>query len=166
MADTLFDVEATPAPAKLSPDQRRTVRQAEALVYGQHPIALALDSSIHLHVDAAPASDREAPGRRCGNCWYREHFRYHNRTYAKCTVDDGVRITHGAGTDVRAWWPACRDHTYGDPSLSADAARCVPACTEVGLPTQAMRDEHAAYRRSHGDGAATGTPNQGAGGGS
>lgn len=36
-------------------------------------------------------------------------------------------------------------------------------CTDAGLPTQAMRDEYAAYRRSRGDGAATGTPNQGGG---
>ncbi len=35
------------------------------------------------------------------------------------------RVTHGAASDVRAWWPACADHTYGD-GISDDAARHVP----------------------------------------
>jgi hypothetical protein len=50
------------------------------------------------------------------------------RTYAKCVIDEAKqypRVSHGAGTDVRAWWPACKDHEWGDP-LSDDAARWVP----------------------------------------
>ncbi len=124
----LFDLDVEPLPPKpkLSGDRRRTERQGEFLTAGEHPLAAALGWPIRLHTDAAPATDRAADGRRCGNCWYRETFRYHNRSYAKCTADDGARITHGPGTDVRAWWPACRDHTYGDQQLSPDAARCTP----------------------------------------
>jgi len=29
--------------------------------------------------------------------------------------------------DCRGWWPACTDHSYGDPRTSGDAARWVPA---------------------------------------
>lgn len=132
--DTLFGLMPVPVSdiPKLSPDQRRTQRQAEFLARGLHPLAAALRWSLRLHPDAAPVDDRKAPGRRCGNCWYRETSLWHNRTYAKCTADDGTRITHGAGTDVRAWWPACRDHTYGEPGLSPDAARCVPESREDG----------------------------------
>jgi hypothetical protein len=42
------------------------------------------------------------------------------------------RVTKGPGSDIRRWWPACEDHTYGDPKLSEDAARSVPA--EVDSP--------------------------------
>lgn len=130
----LFDLPGGPVPdePKLSGDRRRVQRQAEFLARGQHPLAAALRWSLRLHADAAPVDDRDEPGRRCGNCWYRETSLWHNRTYAKCTADDGTRITHGAGTDVRAWWPACRDHTYGEPALSPDAARCVPGGDERG----------------------------------
>lgn len=37
--------------------------------------------------------------------------------------DTDPGVTHGAGTDVAAWWPGCEDHTWGDPRLSPDAAR-------------------------------------------
>jgi hypothetical protein len=130
----LFDLPTIPVPnpPKLSGDQRRVQRQAEFLVRGQHPLVAALNWPLRLHDEAAPVNDRDAPGRRCGNCWYRQQFRYHNRTYAKCTADDGARITHGPGTDIRSWWSGCRDHTYGEPGLSPDAARCVPESREDG----------------------------------
>lgn len=144
MTDTLplFDLgSAAPGPRipGLSADRRRTQRQAAHLACGLHPLTAALGYPIRLHPDAAPADDRAAPGRRCGNCWYRHVLDHHDRTYPKCvyTRQDArdfarqpERITHGAGTDVRAWWPACRDHTYGDPALSPDAARYVPEVTD------------------------------------
>lgn len=133
MADVaLFDatpyvVETAAEPVeKLSADRRRTQRQGEALAARWHPLGLALGRSLLLHPDAPAADDREAPGPRCGTCWYREVFSYHRRSYAKCTADDGDRVSHGAGTDVRAWWPACRDYSPGEPGLSPDAARFVP----------------------------------------
>lgn len=142
MADqaALFDTPARPAPApKLSADRRRTIRQAETLARGRHPLGGdKWHAYLRLHPDAAPHDDRKAPGRRCGNCWYRRLIATNgNRLWPKCvfgaenpTDADRYgalpRVTHGAGTDVRRWWPACVDHSYGDPALSDDAARHVP----------------------------------------
>jgi hypothetical protein len=64
--------------------------------------------------------------RTCGNCRFRELLDYHGRAYPKCTVDGELRIAHSTATDVRAWWPACIDHEWGDNGLSPDAARYVP----------------------------------------
>lgn len=58
-------------------------------------------------------------------------------SYAKCTFPGDYepewiekhgppRVTHGAGTDVRAWWPACVDYSPGDGRVSPDAARWTP----------------------------------------
>lgn len=88
-----------------SADQRRTERQGEHLAAGLHPLTAALGYPIRLHSEAAPAADVQAPGRRCGNCRFRRPGRF-----PKCTADDGRRMTHGAGTDVRAWWSACSNH--------------------------------------------------------
>lgn len=128
MSATLFEEFPTPSqPAdKLSADRRRTIRQAQALAAGAHPLGLAVGHHIRLHPDAPPADDKTAPGPRCGTCWHRTLDTHHNRTYAKCTYGHGTRISHGAGTDVRAWWPACADHSPGEPELSPDAARWQP----------------------------------------
>ncbi|WP_431728630.1 hypothetical protein [Verrucosispora sp. TAA-831] len=131
----LFDAAAyqvLPAPAeKLSADRRRTQRQAAILAAGQHPLGLAIGRHLPLHPDAPPADDRQATGPRCGSCWYREVLGHHNQSYGKCTADDGSRISHGAGTDVRRWWPACRDYSPGDTRLSPDAARFIPEVAQA-----------------------------------
>lgn len=138
MADTLFDATPytvePPAEPKLSPDRRRTARQAQAVANGVHPLGLALGYPIRMHPDAP--RDRTSEGPRCGTCWYRKMLAYHKRSYPKCLYDVendtdqrpgmAYRVTHGAGTDVRAWWPACVDYSPGEPSLSPDAARYVP----------------------------------------
>lgn len=127
----LFDVEPAlfdvirPAPApeleRLSPDRRRVQRQAQAIAGRTHPLALALRAHVPLHPDAA--LERDGEGLRCVDCRFRQTLAHHNRTYGKCTQDDGARITNGAGTDVRGWWPACRDFELGDPRLGPDAMR-------------------------------------------
>lgn len=135
--DSLFELPAgarlpTAGPAeRLSPDRRRTLRQRTLIAQGRHPMG------GRLHIEAAPGDDLKAEGRRCGNCWYRRLVDWNCRTYPKCFL--GVRnptdsdpypiqdrIAHSAATDVRAWWPGCTEHTYGDPKLSEDAARHVP----------------------------------------
>jgi hypothetical protein len=91
-----------------SADRRRTERQAKALALGYHPLTVALGQSIRLHPNAAPPADRDAPGLRCGGCRHRQPG-----TYPKCSIDNSTkkdRRTHGAGTDVRAWFPACVDY--------------------------------------------------------
>lgn len=108
----LFDLDG-PTPAVVSHERtveaRRRARQYNALIGGSHPLSLAVGRHISLHADAAPPDDRKAEGLRCGTCRWRALLGHHNRTYAKCVIDP-KRLTHGAATDVRAWWPACVDY--------------------------------------------------------
>lgn len=150
MAEALFDaapyqIELPERGPNLSGQRRRTERQHQAVANGLHPLGLALGHPIRLHPDAP--RDHESPGPRCGSCWYRHVLPYHRRSYPKCLYGlenetdnnpqgSAPRVTHGAGTDVRAWWPACRDYTPGDPQVSPDAARYIPPppeSPEVGL---------------------------------
>lgn len=116
----LFDIDPAqiiekPAPEpkeKISADRKRTQRQLSDLARGIHPL-----TGYGLHAEAAPADDRDAQGRRCGTCAFRELLGYGRRSYAKCVLPNpehrgGGRpyVTHGAATDVRAWWPACNQH--------------------------------------------------------
>ncbi|MGH3376018.1 MAG: hypothetical protein ACRDP6_14870 [Actinoallomurus sp.] len=128
MTDALFHVEPVPLPEpppKMTPDQRRALRQLEALRAGTHPLGMlprVLPGYLPLHPDAAPADDRTAPGLRCGTCRFRLVLGYHNRSYAKCTFGQtegrlSPRISHGAATDVRAWWPACRDYQRAEDQV-------------------------------------------------
>ncbi|RSD21977.1 DUF6011 domain-containing protein [Amycolatopsis eburnea] len=109
----LFELPGAPIPPprKLSPDRRRTKRQAEAISLGYHPLGVALRVPIPLHPAAAPV-DRKAAGLRCGSCLHRvAPHRDTARVYPKCNFGgDWRRATGGAGTDVRAWWPACHDY--------------------------------------------------------
>jgi len=137
MADALFPVpdgaQAEPGPA-LSPDRRRTLRRADTLAKGFHPI-----TGLKLHAEAAPADDRKAGGRRCGTCRFRTEILadgYQGRRVPKC-MNPGTRgadeidtlgppyFSHSVATDVPKWLPGCRDHSYGDPGVSEDAARWV-----------------------------------------
>ncbi|WP_433465730.1 hypothetical protein [Spirillospora sp. CA-128828] len=109
--DGLFDLphvkqppEATETP---SPDQKRTRRQRDMLAAGYHPLTLVMSRPLRLHDDAAPADDSKADGARCGGCRFRELKHYGPRSWPKCTI--GGRESHGGGTDVRKWWPACTD---------------------------------------------------------
>lgn len=145
--DTLFHVEPVPLPEpaeKLSTERRRALRQLTALRAGTHPLGMLpkiLPGHLSLHPDAPPADDRDATGPRCGNCRFRRTLGYHNRTYGKCVhpgsrgadeieVAGPPRVTHGAATDVRAWWPGCRDWEPGDQALP-DAMRWVPDPKEM-----------------------------------
>jgi hypothetical protein len=114
---------ATPEPVeKLSADRRRTLRQRADIGRGRHPLT---GSRLHPDEDA-----------RCGNCRFRAVVPWHSRSYPKCFYEPAgwdvermkgwPRVTHSAASDVRAWWPGCTDHEWGDPKLSPDAARCRP----------------------------------------
>lgn len=82
---------------ELSADARRTARQKRLVAEGTHPLALT--------------KTRPELG-TCGDCQWRRLFGHHNRSYPKCTMpaDRARRMTHGAASDCRAWWPACGDH--------------------------------------------------------
>jgi hypothetical protein len=114
---SLFDMEPVPLPdpgPKLSDGRRRTIRQAQALANGRHPLGLVHGTPLRLHPDAPPAGDRKAPGPRCGSCVFIER----QDQWLKCTRGRAGEIftrsfrrgpyeTRGAATDLRAWWPAC-----------------------------------------------------------
>lgn len=117
----------------LSAGQRLTKRQADAIALGRHPLTGgALHPLASRHRDASsPKSDPFI----CGSCWFRTLVRYHGKTYPKClfdprrdaddSLDKYARVSHSTVTDVRAWWPACRDYSPGD-SISSDAMRSIP----------------------------------------
>lgn len=90
---------ATAAAAHLSPDRRRTARQHADIAAGRHPLTRE--------------PTRPDLG-TCGDCAHRVQMRHNGGTYPKCDRDDGRLITSGAGSDVRAHWPACPHHTPKD----------------------------------------------------
>lgn len=107
--DALFDLDVPPAPPveRESVGVRRTKRQAALLAAGKHPLSSILSRPLRLHPEAAPADDRRAQGRRCGNC---AHLVKNGWGYQKCDIGDGIRASHSEASDVRQWWPACVDH--------------------------------------------------------
>ncbi|MEU1736487.1 hypothetical protein [Streptosporangium sp. NPDC020145] len=107
----LFGAPDPPEPEQPPESQtvRRTRRQAAMLAAGIHPLS-AVAGKLRVHPEAAPYGDLQAPGRRCGNCTFRQVFSHHNDRHPKCTVADGARVSHSAATDCRAWWPGCVNH--------------------------------------------------------
>jgi hypothetical protein len=114
----LFDMDPEqprePEP-QLSAGRRRTIRQAQALEHGQHPLGLVHGTYLRLHPQAPPAGDRKSGGPRCGGCLLLERNGW---GFLKCTRGRSGEIgtpsfrcgpyeSHGAATDVRAWWPGC-----------------------------------------------------------
>lgn len=116
--------------------RRLTARQVQRIRNGIHPLTLE-----RLHPAAtpdlcAPDAPRGQPF-TCGSCRFREVIGYHRSSFPKCVrelydpardasaqvLDDLRLVSHGAATDVRAWWPACPAYEPGDRGLSADASR-------------------------------------------
>lgn len=112
---------------RVSAGRRLTIRQADAVRRGVHPLAL-VRPTIRMHPDADPehtATAENAAGRslRCGTCRHRELISGGANTYPKCVWRSASdkpneqgrhrnpppRYSAGQGTDVRSWWPACAD---------------------------------------------------------
>jgi len=109
MADGLFAAEPFDP---VSAGRRLTLSQAEVVRCGVHHLA-RVDPTIRIHPDADPdrtASAANAASRplRCGTCRHRLPGRY-----PQCVWQPGPgrlpRVTHGPASDVRGWWPGCRD---------------------------------------------------------
>lgn len=116
--DALFYMPDPPAgppvalPEPMSADRRRTARQASAVEQGQHPLGLVVPN-VWRHPDTLGQTyTRDDPKGRpltCGTCVFRVVEQHNAGTYPKCQQGGGRRVTGGPGTDIRAWWPACRD---------------------------------------------------------
>lgn len=131
MTEGLFDITPTPLPEpeKLSADRARTERQRRDISEFRHPLWRIFPTWRHPETRglAYERTDEKQRPYTCGSCGFRNVLSYHNRTYAKCVEGDAApRATHGASSDVRAWWPACARYEPGDAGLSPDAARCLP----------------------------------------
>lgn len=133
-----------PEPVGLKPGKaesagrRLTRRQHELAEAGGHPLTIALNWPLKVHPRAG------IEGRRCGNCTFRDMLAHpdHNRARPRCLIEKGPyaetssrgpypRVSFGDGTQIRAWWPACVDHEWGDNQLSPDAARSGPATPDM-----------------------------------
>lgn len=100
----LFGGYEPPRAAQLSPDQRRTRRQAADIAAGRHPLTR---HPLHPAADATRTATSPQDGTpTCGTCQFRGLIGHHAKAYPKCQRPGAV-ITHGAASDVRAWWPAC-----------------------------------------------------------
>lgn len=120
----LFDVSAlvvvpVVGEESLSVGRRRTVRQLEQVRAGVHPLLATLrapDTRLHPRAStAASRDDRRGLPFTCGSCSHLASQGGTSGTYLKCAFGDGARVTRGPGTDVRGWWPACRDYSGGKP---------------------------------------------------
>lgn len=121
MSDALFDAtpyEVAPEPdtGELSADRRRTLRQQTNVNNGIHPLT---NGPLHEQAssDRTPASPGTDPF-TCGTCIHRRVTSYHDRKYPKCDLGP---VSSGAGTDVRAWWPACNRYETNLPHLPEGA---------------------------------------------
>jgi hypothetical protein len=119
-----------------TPAQALRARQAARIATGVHPLALD-GATIRLHPDAGAAG-----GPTCGTCVHRVLMGGHAKDYPKCVFGTTVtpippeqqrrhgptrivtqpRVTNGAATDVRAWWPACTDWAATEASTPGEGA--------------------------------------------
>jgi hypothetical protein len=113
---------AVPPPADdRNSGQKRRDRQALRIAVGLHPLSIdGMKIPLHSDVPRTATKDDDGAYPRCGTCQFRVLLDHHTRRYPKCIVGvpvlipfsriSSARISHGADTDVRAWWPACRDY--------------------------------------------------------
>jgi hypothetical protein len=86
----LEPVPVVPAPVaeKLSAGRRLTLRQKADIAAGRHPLLSGMRLADN--------------GETCGTCVHRTPSRGEH-SWPKCEY----RVTRGAASDCRAWWPAC-----------------------------------------------------------
>lgn len=107
----LFDAPtpiAPPITETMRPGEKRRARFEQVVANGRHPFSAIFKMPLALHPDAPRTLDLTAPGPRCGDCLHRQPVGNGGRSYPKCTV--GKRSSHSDATDVRRYWPACRDY--------------------------------------------------------
>lgn len=78
-----------------------SVKEVEFDLLGERPKQLKHTFGYAGQPGAGPA------GETCGSCKWREHKRYHGRTYNKCGHARG-RNTFSEASDIRVSAPACQ----------------------------------------------------------
>lgn len=102
---------ASPSAPEMTRGERRVALLRTRIANGIHP----LGRPVLLHpLSSRDWQDREN-GPRCGTCAFRQLVRYHNKTYPKCHYPDVNSYNHPRDTncessDIRKYWPACRDY--------------------------------------------------------
>lgn len=100
------------------PDYGITQRAAVRIGLGYHPLECVV-AGLRLHPDASCDVEDRSTGPRCKGCVFAVRVEYHNRSYRKCAIgidlteqdlDEAPRASHSEQTDLRLWWPACRDY--------------------------------------------------------
>lgn len=141
-----YEPPAAVADPSLSPDRRRTARQAELIRRGVHPLT-RLPAHELAPTDASPQDGKNLPY-RCGSCVYRQVAPWHNGSYPKCWLPGPggeaakgyPRVSHSAASDVRAWWPACGDYR---PQMERGAVLSECGTYRYELTRRWSRDESA-----------------------
>lgn len=108
----LFDIQSEippPPPRDATVEQRRRARQLARIRAGYHPLGDVLRLHEQASPDVTPYEGREEPY-RCGTCVHRVLVGGHAREFPKCDIGGGIRVTQGPASDVKSWWPACRDY--------------------------------------------------------
>ena len=92
---------SAPETAKASAGRRLTERQTADIQAGHHPLT---GGPLHPQADLTAGCDPR--GLSCGTCAHRVLMQSaeSGKSWPKCDVS---KMTHGAATDVRRWWPAC-----------------------------------------------------------
>jgi len=99
-----------PPKEELTRGERRKRLVDTRIATGIHP----LGRPVMLHPEASRDPENRATGPRCGDCVFRQLVHYHDRAWPKCWYPDiesypHPRDTNCESSDIRAWWPACRD---------------------------------------------------------
>jgi hypothetical protein len=99
-----------PPKEELTRGEKRKRLVAGRIATGVHP----LGRPVLLHPESSrDPEDRSGP--RCGGCVFRQLVGHHDKTYPKCWYPSVEEYPHPRDTgcessDIRAWWPACRDY--------------------------------------------------------
>lgn len=127
MTVPLFQLPAGARRRPASPQVKRTARQRFLITTGLHPLSTVVASRmLRLHPNAARDPTDRTSGPRCRDCAFRGPLNPLGEPWEantdRCWVNRGARVTRGAATALRAWWPACEDWA---PDLTGRGGRSV-----------------------------------------
>lgn len=118
MTDALFDLpegyEPPPPPEELSRGEKRRRLVERRIRNGEHPLGrpvLLRNPELKSTTYGVPHES----GLTCGQCKFRVQTSGNQRTYPKCWYPSVEKYPHPRDTgcessDIRAWWPACRQY--------------------------------------------------------